>query len=562
MTWELICLDDRAQPDRITVDATLDIGRDPHCDLRLLGESGSRYHARLTLIDDGPPQIEDLGSRNGTWLDGRRIERERLDEGRVLRCGEAAFVLARCGEGSQVLSDQGQTVVATVEQVPEAAARPAPAFDALLAQLSALPVSRRPAELCRRAAGLLAGRIGLVRSGAAIAGDLPERLARRLASGQRARLLLLGEHLHGRTIAAAAIGSALVAPLDRHCHLLAVRSLDQDPFTATELARLVDLARLATPLLGESPSDDGDPLLGESPLLQQLRSRIARLAACDATVLITGPSGSGKELVARALHRLSGRASGPFVAVNCAAIAEHLFEAELFGASKGAYTGADQERQGRIRAADGGTLFLDEIGELPLPAQAKLLRVLQEGCVDPVGADQPIAVHVRVLAATNVDLQAAVAAKRFREDLYHRIDVLRIRTPALAEHADDIPLIAARLLGRVATRLGRPALPLSAAALQALRLAAWPGNVRQLENALQRALALAAGPAIEPADLELACHATTPIPVNGAFPTLAELERQHIHAALVEAAGNKTRAAQLLGISRQTLHKKLADFGL
>ncbi|MCC7396362.1 MAG: sigma-54-dependent Fis family transcriptional regulator [Planctomycetes bacterium] len=232
----------------------------------------------------------------------------------------------------------------------------------------------------------------------------------------------------------------------------------------------------------------------------QLRQRIEKFAATNAPVLITGESGTGKERVAHALHALSRRAGKAFVAENCAAIPETLLESVLFGHKKGAFTGAIKDHPGHFLAADGGTIFLDEIGEMRLPMQVKLLRVLQEGEVRAVGDSKVRKVDVRVIAATNQDLDAAVKAGRFREDLFYRLNVLRLELPPLRERGDDVLLLARRFLGEASARLGRPLL-LSAAAAEALRRGPWPGNVRQLQNEMQRLAALSDGPQVQLAEL-------------------------------------------------------------
>jgi two-component system response regulator HydG len=254
------------------------------------------------------------------------------------------------------------------------------------------------------------------------------------------------------------------------------------------------------------------------------------------------------------------------VAVNCAAVASGLFEAELFGHEKGAFTGADQARSGRVRAADGGTLFLDEVGELPLEMQAKLLRVLQEGEVDPVGGGGPVAVDCRVVAATNRDLRGAIADGSFREDLFYRLDVLRLHTPALAEHRADIPALAEHLLSRSAADLNLPRAVLDDDAAERLSTAPWPGNVRQLDNVLRRALVQCRQGRITADDLDIEDDETgqeAVVPAgDGAFPTLAQVEAEHVRQALARCEWNKSAAARLLGISRPTILRKIADYGL
>jgi two-component system response regulator PilR (NtrC family) len=238
--------------------------------------------------------------------------------------------------------------------------------------------------------------------------------------------------------------------------------------------------------------------------LQQVRALVLKVARSMAPVLVSGESGTGKELVARAIHEASPRGDRPFVAVNCGAIPEHLLEAEFFGYRRGAFTGAQEDREGIFQAADGGTLFLDEIGELPLAMQSKLLRVVQERCVRPLGGVAEIPLNVRLVSATHRDLVAAVQAGQFRQDLYYRLNVIQIRVPPLRERVEDLPLIAEHVLARIARDAGvSPAPALTDAALQRLHRYAFPGNVRELENLLHRAVALSAGEAIDAQDLDL-----------------------------------------------------------
>ena len=554
-TWELICLDDRALPARLELDAPVECGRDPHCDVRLLVTGASRFHARLTPHENGP-WLKDLGSRNGTLLAGKPISQQQLADGDCFHLAGVPFVVAcRQTGGSRVHLDEGLSLQALT---PAIASAPADRFAPLLRRLAPLDQTRRRQLLTATAKGLVqADAAALVAGGDRLAGDMPATLAARLVAGPQAALLQLGTGLQGATIARAAIGSALSVPMNQQV-LVCSRGVEREPFDQAQLQLLTGLAETCTELLAESGTAD-DGLIGSSQAMQILRRRFQRLARSQATLLITGPSGSGKELVAQAVHRASARAAGPFVTVNCAAIAESLFEAECFGAKRGAYTGADQDRPGRFQQADGGTLFLDEVGELPLAQQAKLLRALQEGQVQAVGGN-PEAVNVRVLAATNRDLDAAVADGLFREDLLYRLDVLRIHVPALQERRDDIPALAKHLIDRFAHEDGFEPLPLSDAALAALRNRAWPGQVRQLGNVLRRALALVKGNVITARDLDSETIADASD--DSGFPTLAGMEAKHIAAAMAATEQNKSAAARLLGISRPTLYKKLIDYGL
>jgi DNA-binding NtrC family response regulator len=315
-------------------------------------------------------------------------------------------------------------------------------------------------------------------------------------------------------------------------------------------------------------------LLGLSESMARLRSLIRRVAPSDLGVLILGPSGTGKELVARGLHAASARAAHPFVAVHCGAIPAELLESELFGYVKGAFTGADRDRPGLVRAAQGGTLFLDEVGEMPPPMQVKLLRFLQEGAYLPVGGREPQGADVRVVAATHRDLPAMAAEGGFREDLFYRLKGLVLRTPALADRAEDIPLLAQAFLRRAA---GERPLRFSAAALAWLQAQEWPGNVRELQSVVRSAAVLAdAGAAVvgpdvlafartgePPADVSAEPEESEASTAEGSLPAqVAALERRLIRAALADTGGNHSEAARRLGISRVGLLKKIDRLGL
>jgi two-component system response regulator AtoC len=322
------------------------------------------------------------------------------------------------------------------------------------------------------------------------------------------------------------------------------------------------------PAASAEPGQPQIALVGESDALRAVIDMVERIAGSGSTVLITGESGTGKEVVARLLHYSSPRVGQPFVAVNCGAIPETLIESELFGHVKGAFTGAVEARQGRFAQADGGTLFLDEIGELALPLQVRLLRVLQERVITPVGDSRIRAVDVRIIAATNRDLEAMVKAGRFRQDLFYRLEVLPVRLPALRERREDIPLLAAHFLESTNQRLGRQ-VAISEEALTIMRLYDWPGNVREMENLFERLVVLSRGEAIVASDLPERMRAGSATPLIGAaaaslaqgaidlVATMDAVESTLIEQAMRQASGNKTRAAELLGLSRTTLLDKL-----
>jgi two-component system nitrogen regulation response regulator GlnG len=358
--------------------------------------------------------------------------------------------------------------------------------------------------------------------------------------------------------------------------------------------------------------DSSQTIVGNSPAMQQVYKLIGQVAPTSTTILITGESGTGKELAARAIFQNGSRANKPFIAINCAAIPENLLESELFGHEKGAFTGALAQRIGKFEQCDGGTLFLDEIGDMPMTTQTKILRVLQEGEFSRVGSNQSIKTDVRIIAASNKDLWQAVQRKEFREDLFYRLNVVRLNLPPLRERSTDIPLLVAYFINKF--RLKQPTGPSQIAdeALAAIQRSTWPGNVRELENCIQRAMVLASGNTITLANLpeEIArghrphapasgeparpvFSAAVPTTVNGPgtapppgtepgkaelaravetlfhfarndkqFKLLPAAERELIVRALAETAGNQVQAAKLLGVTRATLRKRVEKFGI
>jgi DNA-binding NtrC family response regulator len=358
----------------------------------------------------------------------------------------------------------------------------------------------------------------------------------------------------------------------------------QKPVDSRHLLLLVERAletsRLRTEnvvLRDEYASRYGFPrIVGESPALVRAAKQVQQVAGRNTSVLLLGESGTGKELFARAIHKLSDRAKGPFVAINCAAIPETLIENELFGHERGAYTGADARRAGKFELAHGGTLFLDEIGEMPLAVQAKLLRALESGKITRLGGSTEIDVDVRVVAATNRELQAAAAARQFREDLYFRLAVFPVHIPALRERKGDVAILAGHFAARSGVAIRGKALEISPEALRLLEEYHWPGNVRELQNCIERACILTDGGRIEPADLDLPSQAAiaddqsdslADVDFSGTLADVATralriVERRKIAAALDESAGNRTRAAEALGVSTKTLLAKNRELGL
>jgi DNA-binding NtrC family response regulator len=363
----------------------------------------------------------------------------------------------------------------------------------------------------------------------------------------------------------------LAKPVDpEHLLLMVERALAQRRLATENLILREELAQRR-----------GAPqIVGDDPKLKQVSMALHRAAATDATVLLEGESGTGKELFARALHALSGRNDGPFIAINCAAIPETLLETELFGHEKGAFTGAAQRKSGKFELAHRGTLFLDEIGDMPLSLQAKILRALEEKTFERVGGTTPLRVDVRVVAATNRNLKAAVAARQYREDLYFRLSVFPILIPPLRERPEDIPTLARYFIDRFCRDLAKRPLVLSPAAEQELRSYAWPGNVRELQNCIERAAILTEGDTIHPRHLNLSFRgpaAAPPIEEDGGpwskidlsgtlgeatRRTLAEVERRKIEQALKDASGNRGRAAEVLQVSYKLFTAKMKEYGL
>ena len=374
---------------------------------------------------------------------------------------------------------------------------------------------------------------------------------KRLPGGDRPPVIMLTAYTSvDNTIEAMKLGAFehLAKPISRYAVETALAAALASCRTATEQAEV----------------RSEDEFLAHSERMRETIKLVGRAAASDATVLITGETGSGKEIVARALHQHSARASQPFVAINCAAIPQELLESELFGHVRGAFTGATANRIGIFKQADGGTLLLDEIGDMSSNLQAKLLRVLSEGKIIPLGAERPLAVNVRLLAATHRDLGQQVKEGKFREDLFYRLNVINIHVSPLRERHEDIIALAEYFLALASD----PPKNLSAEARHRLERHSWPGNVRELRNVIERATILARGPSIKAEDLGLADAAAsltlsaTPPPLHDLPTALAQLEEVMIRTALTETGGNRAEAARRLGIRRQLLYAKLQHYGV
>lgn len=341
-------------------------------------------------------------------------------------------------------------------------------------------------------------------------------------------------------------------------------ALERVVLTARQAIERRDLLAEVASFRGRAESESA--LLGESPAMRRLQEEIARIAPTDARVLIAGENGTGKELVARALHRLSARAESPLVEVNCAAIPEELIESELFGHVRGSFTGAAEDRRGKFEEADGATLFLDEVGDMSAKTQAKVLRALQEGRFTRVGGGHQIVSDTRVLSATNKNLQEEIHRGAFREDLYFRLAVVPLNVPPLRERAEDVPILAHHFLSEASIRFGRRPKSLSPSALEALQAYRWPGNVRELKNLVERMMILSPAEEIRAEDLPSEVRDAEPSNVLLADAPLRDarddFERRYILAALRRHRGNVTRTAEALVVERSNLYRKLKGYGI
>jgi Nif-specific regulatory protein len=574
------------------------LGRHRNNMIVLQDEHASRWHAEI-FQDAGRWFIRDLSALNGTRLNGEAIgQQAALENNQVINIGKTTlrFTEDRPGNGGQTtsefqlparidvapgLDDLDQTVLCKDEL-------------ATLCQFMADSLkTTEPRALIQRALELIR-----VQTAAAVAGylsldredPLPKlvlpalsqvdlHLSRRLTEEveRRGRMVWLGAGptTFSETESLQCFKDALCVPLQAGetplgaVHIYKTgRLFSQAERSFCEvlvghLANSLHLLRVHRNLQAEnsrlrSHAPTPDQLIGSSSAIQTVRQKIARLGPHPTTVLIVGESGAGKELVALGLHAQSPRREGPLVSVNCAAIATTLLESELFGHCKGAFSGADRDHPGYFQQADEGTLFLDEVGELSLECQAKLLRVIEGKGIRSVGATAEVAVNVRLITATNRDLEAEVQAKRFRQDLFFRLQGFQIRVPPLREHQEDIPELVAYFLSKFAGEWGRQ-VECSPSALERLRGYSWPGNVRQLRSVLENAIAFAERDVLEPGDLQLSVGAAPDEP-----PTLNldELENWAIRQALRRTEGNVTQAARVLGIARDTLTNKMKKYGI
>ncbi len=595
------------------VAAELTLGRSTGNSVVTPDASVSRRHCCIRPAE-GAWEVVDNDSRNGTFVNGVAVDVRRLADGDEVRIGHSTLLFIDrpsadesgiCLDASR-LDTRGAMQVRPAESVyleperdlkPSASARHA-GLAALVRLASAIRSCRGTEALCLEVLALAAEVIAAGRgavillekhtcepeatffwekgAGEAAAGSAPREIVDRVASEAVAILCRRGSGAAegaGLAMIAAPVGGARPAGV-----LLLESTDDRVPFSEDHLQWLAALGSLLAPALEDAREFDrlrGEKrrletelsiqhdMVGHGPAARRIYDFIARVAPADSSVLITGETGTGKELVARAIHRNSRRASGPFVAINCATLGEALLESELFGHERGAFTGAVALKKGKLELADGGTVFLDEIGELPPALQAKLLRALQERRFERVGGTRAIPVDIRLIAATNRDLQRAISEHAFREDLYFRLNVVALRVPALRERRDDIPALAGHFVERCRERF-RPGLKgVAREALDCLRAYAWPGNIRELENAVEHAAVLGDGDWIRPEDLP-ACilESATPAEPAGRFcEAVNEQKRVMVLKALEETRSYQGAAAQL-GIHPNSLHRLIRNLGL
>jgi Nif-specific regulatory protein len=588
------------------LDATVPnrLGRGTDCEIVLVDPNCSRVHARIERAADGW-WIVDQDSRNGIFVNEQQVDRACLQDGDRLRLGETVFTFYQTDEPPTLTARREQLAAPTV--VKQAQVDPDDSAQLLLAlenaefahdllviyQLSVkLLEFDKPDSVIETSIDLLFDRTKASVVGFLWANDegqlrpkfvlpdkaedvsLSESLSRVVY--QQGKAVWISNHADGRGTAVRRYSDAICVPLvkDRitigvlHLYLKQGRFRQADFDFAISVANLMAVSLVRTRKDAALKADhrrladdvaEVSELIGQSPAMRDVKSKIARIGPARGSVLIRGESGSGKELVARALHAASTRCDRPMLSVNCAAIPADLIESQLFGHVKGAFTGAERDHEGWFQQADNGTLFLDEIGELPLAGQAKLLRILEGHPFLPVGATHEVSVDVRVIAATNRELKELVRQKRFRQDLFFRLSVFELDLPPLRERGEDLEALLDHFFDHYRKRHGRPHLKLSAAARKSLLSYDWPGNVRQLRNVMDSAVLLAEGDTIESEDLGLR---SVPIGDRPTSLRIADWERMLISDALAKTRGKVPEAARLLGIGRATLYRKIDEYNI
>jgi two-component system, NtrC family, response regulator HydG len=594
------------------------IGRQAGATLKIGNASVSRRHAIIEK-DGDRFIIADLGSRNGTFVNDVPVRRRELQHGDRVRIGESQFFFlyedteepARTSEirfdDSEITSSA--TVRMTYAEVLGLMARDLTALLKVSTSVNAIhtlgELQERLLELIFEVVPAKHGAILLLADQTKLAGEfnsifgldrvygpnqkvtLSSTVVRRVLKDNAAFLISdaeKNEALHTDSLIAAHSRSLLCVPLIAQGKSLGVIYLDTDVpdvrFDENHLQLITAIAAISAVAIQnvrhvESLESENRRLIadanlqhnmvGESAAMQHVYQLISKVAVTESTVMISGESGTGKELAARAIHSNSKRATKPFVAVNCAALAESLLESELFGHEKGSFTGALNQRKGRLEIADGGTIFLDEIAELSPPLQTKLLRVLQEREFERVGGTKAIKADIRVIAATNQDLDAAIGNGTFRQDLFFRLNVVELKMPALRDRAEDVPMLANYFAAKYADKCNRKVLGISSEAQKLLSTYDWPGNVRELENAIERAVVMGTTHDILPEDLpEAILEANSPQPTSssGYHDNVISTKKQIIIDAMKKADGSYTEAAKLLGLHPNYLHRLVRNLNL
>jgi Nif-specific regulatory protein len=605
------------------------LGRDPTNAVAVIDPSVSRKHCLLRRKEDGRFQIKDLDSRNGTLVNGLAVKEQWLRHGDEIATGDSVFLFlveddTRVPESRVEFDDThhaADTKVIHPKEVlylhPDRLLKELPATSPVARNLNALlkisqvvhairdleelqaqlldlifevvPASRGAILLAENGAEAFSSQYARMRQagqgqlirvsrtiasqvmkegvailGADVAASGKLRDVESLAVSEVRSLLCVPLSVFQRVIGCIYLDSTTVSNRFQEEHLQLMAAIAGISAVALDNARRLqwleqENQRLTTEVRQEQS------LVGEGERMRDIYHFLAKVAPSDSTVLIDGESGTGKELAARALHRMSGRGNKPFVAINCAAIPEMLLESDLFGHERGSFTGATAQKKGRLEVADGGVVFLDEIGELAPALQVKLLRVLQERQFERVGGTRPIKVDIRLIAATNRDLNEAVRLGEFRQDLYYRLAVVQLTMPALRQHKEDIPMLTRHFLQKYALRCKVKLKPISPEAMAALMNYEWPGNVRELENAIERALVIGSPEMVLLEDLpESLLEQSSEVETNGGryHAKVKDLKKQMILAAVEQSQGNYVEAAATLGVHPNYLHRLIRNMGL
>ncbi len=578
-------------PSSVALDDTVRIGRDAEMDLTLADAAVSRHHATIQL-EQGGWVVVDADSRHGTYVNGVRVSRQQLTAGDRIQIGSALLRFESDAEPTNVAVQMTTDMPAKLDARLRVFYQLAEATSAIDDPDAAL---RRVLTAIIAVLGCDRGVIALGSDATSLrrAAEVEARglvIARTVSDAVLVRgeaLLLKADEVSAHTLDRQGVRSALAAPLRIGDRILGLAYVDdrgrRDRFVAEDLELLVAVARLAAVIVDvasryerviamvELAEQDrvAPQLIGKSAAITGVRRAVERFGPTELPLHLTGESGVGKELVARAVHDQSPRRANAFVAVNCAAIPDTLLESELFGHVRGAFTGADKARRGKLSLAHQGTLFLDEVADLSLPAQAKLLRVLEDGEVTPVGAEQATKVDLRLVSASHKNLQRAVEDGRFRQDLYYRLVGAEISIPPLRDRERDVLELAETFLARIRTKRGTAPSRFSPSAVAAVTSYRWPGNVRELQHAIERACAIAMSDSIEAADLALPGGAGASVAAPAApagdtlaakFAALETTERALVEEAMSKAGGNVSEAARLLGITRVMMKRRISRF--